>query len=382
MSDLQNSPGDIRVLFDLSIVPHALGGVSRYLLSAASAVSEVAGQSGIDFVPLDIPAAHRGVPGPAMQCRVLDSPFYMKIPFFRRLPIRRRWEEKSRAERLRAISGDKSIFHHSGVQTEYPPGSTSVLTLYDLSALEYPQWYTKETIEYAEREARLIESGSFVMAISEWTGKRVMDYFGLSPHRVFCAGGAADSIFSPGAPSPAVLKDLNLEPGGYLLHVGNFVPRKNIPFLLDVYGRSRENGVNIPLVLVGAGGWGDPVLEDGPGVRVLRKISDGMMLELYRGARALLCPSKFEGLGLPVLEALACGTPVIASSTTALSETVGNDGIQLDPDDHPAWVREITELEHPERVDELRRMSRGAQRKNWGDIAKGICGFYRGISEL
>jgi len=371
---------DIHVLFDLSIVPHAMGGVSRYLLSVAGALSKVADSFGIEFNPLDVPAAHPGVPGPEMDCLVLETPLYLKIPCFRRIPIRKRWEERSRSIRLREIAGGKSIFHHSGVQPEYPAGSVSVITVYDLSALENPQWYTKETILFAEREARLIESGSSVMAISEWTRQRVMKYFGLPPERVFCAGGAADSIFSKRMPSVSVLRDLDLEPGGYLLHVGNFVPRKNIPFLLDIYGRSREKGVEIPLVLVGAGGWGDVAIDEGPGVRVLRNISDRTLLELYRGARALLCPSKFEGLCLPVLEAFACGTPVIAGNTTALFDTVGNDGIRLDQGDHQAWVREITALEDPKRVDELRRMSGAAVRKDWKDIAMDICGFYRRIS--
>ncbi|NOQ21847.1 MAG: glycosyltransferase [Candidatus Aegiribacteria sp.] len=312
---------------------------------------------------------------------VLETPFYLKIPFFRRIPIRKRWEERSRAERLRAYAGGRSVFHHSGVQTEYPAGSVSVVTVYDLSALENPQWHTKETVLFAEREARLIEGGSSVMAISEWTRQRVIDYFDLPQERVFCAGGAADSIFSPGSPSSGVMEKLDLEPGRYFLHVGNFVPRKNIPFLLDVYGISRDKGVKIPLVLVGAGGWGDVAVDEGPGVRVLRNLSNRTVVELYRGARALLCPSSFEGLGLPVLEAFACGTPVISSSAAALSDTVGNDGVQLDPGDHEGWVREITALEEPERVDDLRRMSSSAVRKDWQDIARGICGFYRRISE-
>lgn len=379
-SGFEDSSGDIRVLFDLSIVSHALGGVARYLLSIAGAILKVADRFGIDFVPLDVPATHPGVPGPEMDCMILETPFYLKIPFFRRFPIHEQWEERSRADRLRKIAGGKAVFHHSGVQPEYPAGSISVITEYDLSALEYPQWHTKETILFAEKEALLIESGSSVMAISEWTRQRVMEYFGLPPERVFCAGGAADSIFSPGSPKASVMEANDLEPGGYLLHVGNFVPRKNIPFLLDVYSISREKGVEIPLVLVGAGGWGDVAVDGGSGVRVLKNISDRTILELYRGARALLCPSRFEGLGLPVLEAFACGTPVIASNTTALSDTVGNNGVQLDPADHQAWVMEITALEEPERVDELRIMSSAAERKNWQDIARGVCGFYRKIS--
>ena len=75
------------MLFDLSIVPHALGGVSRYLLSVAGALSEVADSFGIEFIPLDVPAAHPGVPGPEIDCLVLGTPFYLKIPLFRRIPI-------------------------------------------------------------------------------------------------------------------------------------------------------------------------------------------------------------------------------------------------------------------------------------------------------
>ncbi|RKZ05097.1 hypothetical protein DRQ25_16700, partial [Candidatus Fermentibacteria bacterium] len=359
-SDFQNTAEEVSVYFDLSIVPHALGGVSRYLLSIAAAIREVAGQHGIDFVPLDVPAAHPGVPGPATSCQVLDTPFYMKIPLFRRIPIKKQWEERSRARRLSGITGGNAVFHHSGVQPEHPLGCVSIITSYDLSALQYPQWYTKETILFAEREARLIESGSSVMAISEWTRQRVIEYFGLSPERVFCAGGAADSIFTQGSPSSEVMKTLDLEPGGYLLHVGNFVPRKNIPFLLDVYRTARDRGVEIPLVMVGAGGWGDVTVEEGAGVRVLKNIPDRTLVELYRGARALLCPSIFEGLGLPVLEAIACGTPVISSNAAALKDTVGEGGIQLDPDDVQAWINEIIALEEPARVEDLRRMSSNA----------------------
>lgn len=253
--------------------------------------------------------------------------------------------------------------------------------MYDLSALENPQWHTEDTVAFAEREARLIEGGSWVMAISEWTRQRVIQYFGIAPERVFCAGGAADSSYSPGQPSRAVMEELHLEPGGYLLHVGNFVPRKNIPFLLDVYGMSREKGVETPLVLVGAGGWGDVAVEEGAGVRVLRNLSDRTLIELYRGARALLYPSMYEGLGLPVLEAFACGAPVISSNAAALQDTVGEGGIQLDPGDHQAWVREIIALEEPARVNELRKMSSSAVRKEWRDVARSICEFYRKISD-
>lgn len=368
------------MFFDLSVVPHALGGVSRYLLSVVNALSEVASEFEIDFTPIDVPAVHPGVPGPEVNCQILKTPFYLRIPFFRRIPIREKWEERSRSSRLYEYSGDNAIYHHSGVQPEYPHGCKSVVTMYDLSALENPQWHTEETVDFAKKEARLIKDGSSVMAISNWTGQRVRDFFGLPQDRVFCAGGAADEKFSPGPSSTVILNELNLQHGNYLLHVSSFVPRKNIPFLIDVYEKSREKGVEIPLVLVGAGGWGNVEVKQGPGVRMMKNVSETAIVELYRGARALLCPSRFEGLGLPVLEALGCGTPVISSNATALPDTVGNNGILLEPNDHEGWIREITMLEEPARVEELRKMSSSARRKNWQDIARGICGFYRRIS--
>ncbi len=372
----------LRAYFDLSIIAHAVGGVSRYLLSAAAAVSEISPQFGIDFQALDVPAVHPGVPGPDYDCISLRTPAYLKIPFIRRYPLKKNLEEKSRSSRLSAVTGANAVFHHSGVQPCCPPECRSVITIYDLSALEHPEWHTEQTVMYAEREAELIRNGSFVLAISSWTGQRVREYFDLPEDRIFCAGGAADEIFSPGFPSADVLSEFGLEPGGYLLHVGNFVPRKNIPFLLDTYARSRMEGVRLPLVLAGTGEWGDITVTEGDGIRVLKSVSDSSMVELYRGARALLCPSRFEGLGLPVLEAFACGTPVISSNAAALSDTVGENGITIDPEDTEAWIREITELEKPERVNELRNMSSAAVRQNWSDIGKGICAFYRRISGL
>ena len=374
--------GKLRVLFDLSIVPHAVGGVSRYLLSLSNALSEVTPEMEIDFVTVDVPAVHSGVKGPEIDCVTLKTPFYLEIPFFRRFPLRRKWEEKSRATRLKkyAESAENVIYQHSGVQPEFPDGSKSVITIYDLSAIENPQWHTKETVEYVEREAELIASGSSILAISKWSGRRASEYFGLPLDRIYSAGGAARRIFSPGRPSERLLNGMNLDPGRYLLHVGNFVPRKNIPFLLRVYAAAREKGVKTPLVLVGAGGWGGLEITENPGVRIFRNISDSAMVELYRGARALLCPSRYEGLGLPVLEAFACGTPVISSNAAALRETVGNNGILLEPDDEDGWINEITELEDTGRVEELTVMSSGAVRKSWLEIAEGVCGFYRRIS--
>ncbi len=368
-------------MLDLSIVPHAIGGVSRYLLSVARALKEVAQEEEIEFSTLDVPAVHPGVPGPSVDCIELRTPFYLKIPFLRRIPIRRKWELCSRSRRIKQIAENCSIFHHSGVQPEFPANSRSVITVYDLSALEHPEWHTGETVAFAEREAKMIRNGSRVVAISEWTAKQVSAYFDIDPESICVAGGAADDIFIPGEPSADTLKKLDLKNGEYLLHVGHLVPRKNIPFLIDIYYRARERGLRFPLVMVGSSAWGNISIEHDSNVRIIDNINDRILVDLYRGARVLLYPSSYEGLGLPALEALACNTPVIAANTTALTETVGDRGMLLSPDDPEAWIQALLMLKDAGKMAELRSMAEGAQLENWRDVAKRLCGFYRRINE-
>ncbi|MCD4847678.1 MAG: glycosyltransferase family 4 protein [Candidatus Aegiribacteria sp.] len=371
----------VSVLFDLSIVPHAIGGVSRYLLSLAGALEEVAQEEGIEFNVLDVPAVHPGVPGPPVGCIELKTPFYLKIPFLRRIPIRRKWELLSRSRRIKQIAENCSIFHHSGVQPEYPANSRSVVTIYDLSALEHPEWHTGETVAFMEREAQMIRNGSRVVAISEWTAKQASVFFNIDPESICVAGGTADDVFTPGEPSVDTLRKLDLKTGEYLLHVGHLVPRKNIPFLVDIYYRARERGLRFPLVMVGSSAWGNISIEHDSNVRIIENIDDGILLDLYRGAGALLCPSMYEGLGLPAMEALACNTPVIAANATALTETVGNRGMLLNPDDPEEWIQALLMLKDPGKMGELRSMAVASPRETWRDVARRLCGFYRKIAE-
>ena len=145
-------------------------------------------------------------------------------------------------------------------------------------------------------------------------------------------------IHAPLAPAPEFVPDGPAEGGTYLLHVGSCVPRKRIDVLLGVYDRVRRRRPDVQLIQ--AGGWFDPVQRDRAdalGVRQVRDLSRGQLAELYRGAAAVLVPSEAEGFGLPVLEALACGAPVVASDIPALRE-VGGSAVTFRPvGDLPAW---------------------------------------------
>lgn len=342
-------------------------------------MKEVAAGKGIDFVAVDVPAAHPGVPGPASAELSLRNPFYLNLPFIRRVPIRGGWEQRSRGRRLGRLTR-AGIYHHSGVQPVAPEGAISVVTVYDLSALEHPEWHTAETVEFARREERLILEGSHVAAISPWTAAQVSTRFGIDPACIGVMGGAADGRFTPGEPSPDILRRIGLVAGGYLLHVGNFVPRKNLPFLIDVYLGCRSRGLKLPLVLAGAGGWGGVRVPEAEGLLVLTDVDDEVLVELYRGAGAVLVPSVCEGLGLPVLEALACGTPVAASTAAALPGTLGSHGALLDPFDGDAWSAQLMAFEDRSRVEALAAMARSAPRTTWRDCASNLCDFYLRIA--
>jgi glycosyltransferase involved in cell wall biosynthesis len=370
----------VRAAFDMSSVPHALGGVARYLTSLGQALRAVAGEYGVEAVLIDVPAAHPGIQGPSADCVSVRTPLYMKVPLLRRIPIRGGWEPSSRSIRIGKAAGWPRVYHHSGVQPLRPESSESVVTVYDLSALDHPSWHTPHTVSYAERERQMLMTGSWAAAISEWTAGLLADRLGMPEERVQVIGGAADDIFSPGEPSPEVLREYGLFPAGYLLHVGNYVPRKNIPFLIDVYREAWKDAVQLPLILVGAGGWGDVPIEEGGGVRMLSNVPDRHLVHLYRGCRALLCPSEYEGLGLPVLEAMACGAPVISSDCTALSETVGGNGALIPPGDFDAWLEQLVSIKDESRMNALRQMSSSSQRKRWKDVAADLCTFYRRIA--
>ncbi len=361
---------------DLSIIPHAVGGVARYLLDLARALNRVAAGNSDRFITVDVPDAHPGVSHPEPVNVVVPSPVYTKIPFARRIPRKFHWEEKSRGRRIALAAGEISVYHHSGVQPVFPPGASSVVTIFDLIPLEHPEWLTDHTLEYFRREMDLIASGSYACVISRWTAERLMELSGIPEERIFVAGGAASEDFVPGKPSVGVMERYGLEPGRYLLHVGNMVPRKMIPFLVEAYRKSGRRGLGIDLVLVAAGGWGGIRVKEGEGVRVLKRVPDEDMPHIYRGARVLLLPSRCEGLGLPVMEALACGIPVVAADAAAIPETLGSHGLLLPAGDMNAWVEAISMMSDETWMRELSGRLRGYVRPTWEDVAGGVLEFY------
>lgn len=363
----------MRAALDMTIVAHAMGGVGRYTLGLARGLSRRAGEMGVDICFVDVPAARRGTLPPWPGALELDDPFYTRIRGLIRASGMIGLERMTRGARIGRLA-DADLYHVSGVQPRHPRGRAAVLTFFDPSALEHPEWHTPDTVRYAREEAGMTRRGAALLAISEWAAARARTIFGPGTP-IGVAGGAADGMFTPGEPDPAILGSLGLEPRGYLLHVGNYVPRKNIPLLLEARALAEARGARMPLVLAGAGGWREPDAS-APGVMALRAVSDSTMLSLYRGARALLLPSLYEGLGLPALEAMACGTGVVASDATALPETLAGCGLLLPPSDAGAWADAMVALMDGGLAAELASKALERPRPTWDSVAEAACGFY------
>jgi glycosyltransferase involved in cell wall biosynthesis len=177
-----------------------------------------------------------------------------------------------------------------------------------------------------------------ILAVSEATRRDLVARVGAAPSRVRVVPNGVGAAFRPaGPPGPpgAGLAGLGVAPP-YFLFVGNPLPHKNLPGLLDAFqglppasGRlvlagvppARRAAVDAACAARGLGGR----------VTVLAPVPEAALVALYQGAQALVCPSLWEGFGLPALEAMACGTPVVAADRGALPEVVGDAGLLVDP---------------------------------------------------
>jgi glycosyltransferase involved in cell wall biosynthesis len=188
-----------------------------------------------------------------------------------------------------------------------------VVTIHDLAFLRrpetFPAWHRLSGRALAGPVARRADA---VVALSEFTKAETVELLGVPEQRIRVVPNGVEPVFTPEGPAAE---------GDYVLAVGTIEPRKNLPRAAEA---ARLAGVE--LRVAGAEGWGGVEADGGVGF-----VADEELAALYRGARCLVLPSLYEGFGIPVLEAMACGTPVVASAGGALEETSGGAAVLVDP---------------------------------------------------
>ncbi len=226
-----------------------------------------------------------------------------------------------------------------------------VISIHDLSTIEHPEWFTPQFSHwYSLLLPRLAREVISITTMSEFTKSRIVDLWDIAPEKIIVIPGGVGQRFRPVEKSPAMAKTLGMPCEHYFLALGSLEPRKNLARLLQAWGSIQASlPAEIWLVLAGAKGKANIFKEVGlislpPRVHLLGYVHDDALRALYSGALAFIYISTYEGFGLPPLEAMSCGTPVITSNTTSLPEVVGDAAWLVDPYDVEAIAHAIRQL--------------------------------------
>jgi alpha-1,3-rhamnosyl/mannosyltransferase len=249
--------------------------------------------------------------------------------------------------------GPYDVYHATNyVFTHSVKRARRVVTIHDLTLMLFPEWHPRARVSSMASEiARSLEIADHVLADSASTRDDIAKHFSIRSERISVVPLAADESFKPlpSAEVQRVLADWGLVPDGYLLFMGTIEPRKNLLRLLQAAELAGNRAG--PLVLAGADGWGSD--EVARRIQSLRRagrltylgyVPDEARPALINGARGFVYPSLYEGFGLPVLEAMACGVPVLASNVSSLPEVVGSAGLMVDPADVDAIAQGMVRL--------------------------------------
>jgi len=316
---------------------------------------------GFGYRPVQLPAQHT-VMKPAGEASPFDRVFAATKLFDQ---ARGYFHAHGRFVQVR-LPEAPALFHATHPLPIEVPGCPNVVTIHDLVPLRLP-YMTLDNKRYFYRLIKQhLKRADHIVTVSEYSRQDIISLFGIAEDRI------SNSYQAVSIPAKLInrpvdmLADLvrnifDLEWGEYFLFVGALEPKKNVARLIDAYAAS---GSRKPLVIAGGAGWqnelenqriSDPrfshyrIIENTISrverVRRITYLPFEQLIALMQGARALLFPSVFEGFGLPVLEAMALGTPVLTSNVTSLPEVAGDAAVMVDPHDTEAMARAIRELD-------------------------------------
>ncbi len=323
-------------------------GVGHYTFELACALARVASESNFEVVyPSNLPHAITEEDDP------LSLPANLKIKRIRVGPLGRHWWSTGLPRYLR--SSGIELFH--GTNYDVPPWRqcATVLTIHDLSFLIHPETHEKRRVSRSRRRLPLMARAANVVIVpTESVRGEVCEHLGLSAEKVFAVPEAARACFAPmelGA-TEDVRRRLGIG-ADFLLTVGTIEPRKNLQTLVNAFEEVAgvQSQPTLQLVIAGNRGWLSEPLFDALEKSPTRKriilteyLNDEELRALYSSCRAFVYPSIYEGFGLPPLEAMACGAPVITSRIPALEETTGGAAILVEPTNVQALAGAIGDL--------------------------------------
>lgn len=289
----------------------------------------------------------------------------------------------------RGVKNLRPALYHEPSLWPFEFDGPMIMTLHDLTHVHYP--HTQPADRLAEIERRVgpaLDRAQLIMTDSQFVADELSAHYSVAPERIRVAHLGYAQRFRPRAREQLqnVASRFSLTPNQYLMCVGTLEPRKNLPLALEAYNLLPEPiRQRFPLLIAGMAGWQQDslskplqaALKIGQ-VRLLGYLEDEELAELLAGARALLFPSLYEGFGLPVLEAMASGVPVILSPRASLPEVAGNAGTYADQSAED-WRDAIQRLIEDDHEWQLKRDLglQQAQQFSWANCARITAAAYR-----
>ena len=345
----------MKIVVDVAPLSHPRTGVGNYIRGSLLGLAETGGHDLVAFAPASV-AGRREI-----------EAALAGIAVERRLPVlpaahalRTVWSRVGRPP-VESLTGPLDVFHFSDWMYPAQRGGLRSTMVHDLVPIHFPEWVHARTLRmHREKYRHAARTCDVLIANSSYTANDVAQTLSVPRERIHVAYPGVEAAFAP----EGERADLERP---YILTVATLEPRKNLTTLVEAYRLLGD--LDLAHAVAGAAGWGEQPALDLPGVLRLGFTSHERLPSLYRSASVVVYPSLFEGFGMPVVEAMACGVPVVASAHPSLAEACGDVAVRADPRDPAAIAASIREA--IERRDEL--VPRGlahARGFTWGANAR------------
>jgi len=324
------------ILFNGRFTTRPASGVDRVAGELFRALRSLLQESGNSPVALSmaIPGSKGLHPDAAIESRDLDS-----------TPVHRGHLRGQIWEQLELPLRDRDSWLLSPCNLGPMTRRKQLLVIHDAQHLVVPEAYSATfRLLYAVLQPRIARRAAIVVTVSEHSRRQLETLGVVSPGGAHVIHNGADHILRI-REDAATLPKFGLSPQGYIIAVGSLAPHKNLAMLMQAAG-GRPAGA--PELIIAGGGqprvFGDAGIRDRAGCRLIGRVSDPELKALYRSALALAFPSRVEGFGLPPIEAMHCGCPVVASTAGAVKEICGSSALYADPDDPAAWRAALQQI--------------------------------------
>lgn len=355
--------GAMRVAYTLEQCWHdAPGGTA---IAAIEVARRLAPGDDVDLV--GVAGRHRRPPAPAWRSPIPVAQLPLPRPLLYEAWLR------VRRPRVEDATGPVDVAHATGL-VPCATRAPLVVTMHDLAWVHEPRRFTRQGLRVMRRSLDVTRDRASVVVTSSEASRRDLEAAGIDAERVRVVPlGVDHEPASPGAVD-LLRRCLNL-PARFALFVGTLEPRKNLPRLAAAMSRLTEP---LPLLVAGPDGWGDVRAAVSGDVRFLGFVAAGDLPALYASATVFAYPSEAEGFGLPILEAMAQGTPVVTSAGTSTEEVAGGAAVLVDPRDVDAIAAGIDDAQrHAAELSDAGR--RRAAEMTWEATAERTVEVYRAV---